>query len=289
MDLIKSNKLTGAKRLHRKYELDFMDGFIFSEDHEMDSNIIEFKSDSEPLFLKEIEEYREVQKKGLIKELRPLQVISVKDATLEQGTSEWLEARAGIITASNTPFDSKGKKIPTYENYVDKKVAEAYFVEMGITKEPTHNSEVMDLGHSLEPLAIANYEKRTGNKVVSKGLVVGELVRIGASTDGITTDSDFNKINIEIKSVFLSTYLSHLSREELTKKYYAQMQVQMFVLNIDVTHLLVQCQETDTVDLIITEVVRDEEYISNLIETLSCFQSDFAERYALLKENTRGI
>ncbi len=56
----------------------------------------------------------------------------------------------------------------------------------------------------------------------------------------------------------------------------------MYVLDIDLTHFLVQCQETDGLKLIIREVNRDEEYISNMVETIKDFEKDFKEKYDLL-------
>ena len=284
MKLIQATKQTGAKRLHRRYLLENYDNFGIFDEHNVGNGLVEFPIEMEEDFLNAVEIFREKQKAKLTKELRKVQVPKVTDATQEQGTKEWLQARAGIITASNTPFTIKGLKIPTYDTYVDKKVAEKFLLENGVEKEDTYNSRTTELGHILEPKAIEEYERVTGNKVISKGLVVGTDSLIGASTDGITSDKDFNKINIEIKSVFLSTYLSELTRREMVKKYYGQMQIQMYVLDIDLTHFLVQSQETDLVPLIIREVKRDEEFISNAIETLKCFEADFAERYEMLKQ-----
>ncbi len=282
MNLININKQTGAKRLHRKYLIENMGDFVFSKAHFLEKNIIEFETIFEEDFKTEVEDFKKDQRTIQTKELRVIQVPTVKDATLEQGTKEWLQARVGIITASSTPFTIKGLKIPTYDDYVNKKVAEAFRLENGLTREDNHTSVILDNGIQLEPRAIENYEKETGNKVVSKGLVVGVDMKIGASTDGVTTNDSFNKINIEIKSVLLHTYLSELTKGSLVNKYYAQMQVQMYVLDIDLTHFLVQCQETDGLKLIIREVNRDEEYISNMVETIKDFEKDFKEKYDLL-------
>lgn len=282
MKLIKATKLTGAKRLHRKYEVENMEDFTPTIECEKDKNIFEFDIKLEDEFLKDIERFSVVQKDRLSKELRKVNIPNVSDATHEQGTKEWLQARSGIITASDTPFNQYGLKIPTFDAYVDAKVADAYMVENGITKEDNYNSNVMSLGLELEPLAIEKYEDMTGFKVSQKGLVVSKDNKIGASPDGVTTDDDFNKINIEIKSVMLKHYIAQLDREEQTKKYKAQMQVQMYIMDIDVTHFIVQCQEDTTLPIILKEVYRDEEYISNMIGTLKEFESAFHERYGNL-------
>jgi len=283
MRIIKATKRTGAKRLHRKYLLENSEGFVFDKPHTLKDEYIEFSSDDETYFLESVEEYGKEQKESALKELRAVHIPNVMDATLEQGTKEWLQARIGLITASKTPFTIKGTKIPTYKEYVNSKVAEKFLLELGIEKESI-SSKTLDLGHELEPQAIERYEKQTGNKVETKGLVVGKDIMLGASTDGIAFDQDFNTFNIEIKSVFLSTYLSELIDGALVKRYYAQMQVQMYILDMDMTHFLVQSQDTDKVGLIIREVPRDEEFIYNMIETIKEFEVDFKERYTQLKE-----
>jgi predicted phage-related endonuclease len=277
MQLISTKKLTGAKRNFRRYEVENFEDFSF-KDYEIIDNEIEVHKDEESYFLDAVSIFRDEQKERLEAEYRVKNVIKVKDSTNNQGTKEWLNSRMGIVTASDTPFNKDGKKIPSFDEYVDKKVTDKLLSEMGIQKE-NFKSEAMERGNELEHFAIKEYKKITGNEVVEKGLVVGEELPIGASTDGIAIDESFSKVNIEIKSVFLKNYIAELTRGTLTKKYYAQMQTQMFVLDIDVTHFLVQCQEVDTFKLIIREVHRDEEFICNLIETLKEFEVAFNRRY----------
>ena len=279
MKIIKAEKQTGAKRLHRKYALENAGDFKFSQEHEVIDGCIEFESKYEGIFLEEVYDFSEKQKEKQIKELRNKQKIDVVDAQGEQGTEEWLNSRLGIITASETPFTIKGTKIPTFDTYVYNKVAEKVRQDLGLKPLYTPTNQAMELGKELEHLAIERYEKITGMSGQTKGLVVGVDSMIGASVDGVTTDDDFNKINIEVKTVSISRYLAQMHSKSLSKEYYAQMQVQMFIMDIDVTHFLVQCSETDKLDLLIDEVPRDEEFIYNLIQTLKDFESMFNEVY----------
>jgi hypothetical protein len=118
---------------------------------------------------------------------------------------------------------------------------------------------------------------------VQKGFVKAKSLMFGASPDGITTDEDFNTINIEIKNVTLPRYIAELHSKAVSKEYNTQVQVQMSILNIDKTHFLVSCQETDKLPLLINEIERDEIFISNMIETIKEFERDFQERYEKVK------
>ena len=130
MQLIKIEKLTGAKRLYRKYFIDQKGNFEFSQPHEMlDADTIEFEAILETEFKAEIEEYRPIQKAELSKIARTKNTTVTKEIEASQGTKEWLNSRIGIITASKTPFDVNGNKIQTYDTYVNEKVAEAFIFE----------------------------------------------------------------------------------------------------------------------------------------------------------------
>ena len=59
----------------------------------------------------------------------------------------------------------------------------------------------------------------------------------------------------------------------------------MYMLGCDETHLVTQCQEVSgqPLDIIISTIERDEEFISNMIETVKMYEYDFAMRYARLE------
>jgi hypothetical protein len=122
---------------------------------------------------------------------------------------------------------------------------------------------------------------------VQKGFVKAKSLMFGASPDGITTDEDFNTINIEIKNVTLPRYIAELHSKAVSKEYNTQVQVQMSILNIDKTHFLVACQETDQLPLMINKIERDEIFISNMIETIKEFEREFKERYELISKKIK--
>lgn len=291
MKLIEIEKLKGAKRLHRQYKITNRDNFKYDGICEwISDSLIEFPSEHEAIFQSDVASYREHQIKELSKEMRIENVIQTVENEAKQGSDEWLKARIGIITASKTPFTSKGLPIPTYDTYVNGKVADAFIENNGGEKEESYTSEAMQIGTELEHYAIEDYEEFMGVEVEARGLIVGKDMMIGASPDGVTVDVERNIINIEVKSVLLRTYLSELHSNTVTKRYNTQMQVQMFMLNCDVTNLVVQCQQNTGQPLmtIIRKVYRDEEFVSNMIETIKQYEMDFKLRYDMLTNSIKS-
>jgi len=289
---IEANKITGeAKRGERIYELTpfFMPTFPFKRD----GNRIIFSSEYENSLKENIEEENKKRLNTyLLAKRAENKPNKIKEVCVKQGTKEWLLLRKGLVTASKPCFNSKGLPIQSFNEYVNKKVADKFeseilgeaLIEEELEKE--FKNEVMQNGNDLEAKAIARYEEITGNKVVHKGFVTGDS--FGVSHDGITTDKNFNKINIEVKNLITNTYLSQLTHRVAEKRYYAQMQMQMYVLDCDLTHLVIQCQREEKLgvemELLIVEVKRDEEFIMNMMETLKKFEKEFDYRYKILSE-----
>ena len=283
MDLIKIEKQTGAPRLHRKYLVENIGDFVFEHDHIKEDGHIIFPSSLEDIFKQDVIDYRANQKIELSKILRSENSYSTSENSYKQGTKEWLNKRIGIITASKTPFDISGKKIPTYDAYVNEKVADAFIFNNGGDATEKYTSDAMAIGTELEQYAIERYEEVTGNIVDTRNLIIADSLKIGASPDGVTT-IDGKLVNVEVKSVFLKSFLSEIVSGYITKSYKAQLQTQMFILDCDTTHLVIQTQQRSgqALDIIISEVERDEEYVCNMIETIEQYEKDFSDRYSLL-------
>jgi len=292
MQLISIEKLTGAKRLHRKYTILNGELFEFSRDHEelkntdnTNARIFEFKVEDEEAFKFEVEEYRQRQKAALSKIARKENTVTIKEIDAEQGTKEWLAARVGLITASKTPFDVKGNPIPTFNKYVWEKVADAFMKNNGVEPEDTFTSEAMERGTKLEHYALERYEEVTQNQVDTRSLLIADNLMVGASPDGVV-ERDGMTINVEVKSVLLKSYIGELQANYVSNNYMTQVQVQMFMLNSDLTHFVVQCQQVsgEPLDIIIREIRRDEEFISNMIETIKKYEREFRYVYGELEE-----
>lgn len=103
----------------------------------------------------------------------------------EQGSEEWLNARLGVITASQAHalLPNKRTKTPTYkearQTYMNQLIGE---VCTGYSEEL--NAKALQWGKDNEEAAIAAYEFVTGNAVEKIGLVYkDETKRCGASAD----------------------------------------------------------------------------------------------------------
>lgn len=146
----------------------------------------------------------------------------------QQGSLEWMMARAGIPTASEfdallTPeFKLRTGEMP--KTYLAKKVAESWIGG----PLPQFNAWDMDQGKILEQEAIPFYELETGETVTRCGLITTDDGRVGCSPDGLVGD-DFG---IEVKCPEMHTHVRYLLSGELPKEYAAQVHGGMFVTGL---------------------------------------------------------
>lgn len=161
---------------------------------------------------------------------------------LVQGTPEWLEARAGLITASKVsdlvktvkPRKTKADPDPVpFLAIADADTANSLVKELAVQQvtgliEPTAPSWAMRRGTFLEPHARFDYEMVTGNNVEEVGLIVREdktSERIGYSPDGLVGDDGL----IEIKCMNARRHNEiHLTRQPLPE-HVAQLQTGLWV------------------------------------------------------------
>ena len=141
-----------------------------------------------------------------------------------QGTDEWLNARAGMITASRivdmmTKLKGGGRGA-TATNYMAELVAERL---TGVPSEHFQSS-AMKWGTEHEPEARSLYAFMVGTNVEEVGFVVHpEFDFAGASPDGLVGDNGL----IEIKCPNTATHISTLLSKSIDRKYILQMQWQM--------------------------------------------------------------
>ena len=154
--------------------------------------------------------------------------------TVLQGKSpDWLIERQSRITASKAHQILKARKSTTRHKY--------FF------SSPPSDIESLKYGRELEKEAKAKYERVTSNKVLDCGLVIlHSQPWLASSPDGISINSDGQKYVLEIKCPWSkreSTDLdvSYLEGGTLKKAhpYYCQVQLQLYVTNIDVAHFFV--------------------------------------------------
>jgi hypothetical protein len=110
----------------------------------------------------------------------------------EQGSPEWLQARAGACTASRfSDARARLKRKSGDKNVGDfTDACESYARLLAIERiagEPldeTFQTYAMRRGHELEPVARALYMERTGYVVEESGVLLSDDRRVGYSTDG---------------------------------------------------------------------------------------------------------
>lgn len=105
-----------------------------------------------------------------------------------QGSDEWFKARLGLPTASMfSVIMAEGKDggdSMTRQQYLYRLAGEQITGEQA---EETFKSRAMERGKEMEPLAVEDYEHRTGRKVTRVGFAsnFSGLKRCGASADGL--------------------------------------------------------------------------------------------------------
>ena len=178
----------------------------------------------------------------------------------EQGTDEWLAARLGKPSASmfSKLITMTGKPSASADGYINQLLAE----RLTGKSEPHYQSEAMALGTEREPLARADYEFISGNKVDQFGFILDDTESYGCSPDGLIGDS--SEGGLEVKCPAQTTQAGYWRDPQSgVKKYYQQIQGCMWVTgrkwwdffsyHPDMPHVLVR-------------VKRDEEYIEKLSE-----------------------
>lgn len=150
---------------------------------------------------------------------------------IQQGTTEWYEARAGIPTAS--AFDRlitpTGKPSSQADAYYYQLLAE---YATGETDEDSYSGFWMDRGKELEPEARLGYRLQTGRKISEVGFVYrDESKMVGCSPDGLALDG--NKRGCEIKCPKKVNHAAYYLEAACPKKYIAQVQGSMWITEFD--------------------------------------------------------
>ena len=141
-----------------------------------------------------------------------------------QGSPEWLQARAGKVTASR--INDVLAKIKTGEA-ADRRNYRAQIIAEILTGEPAETGFVsaeMKWGTEQEPYARAAYECKNGVLVDQVGMVIHPRIERGAaSPDGLVDPDGL----VEIKCPNTATHLDYILAGEAPAKYQNQMLWQM--------------------------------------------------------------
>ena len=143
---------------------------------------------------------------------------------LQQGSLQWLEARAGVLTASEAKNLVTPKwKIRTgemVETLVATKLAEKWIGPL-----PSFSAFATEQGNILEESAIPAYEIEYGVEVKRVGLILSDDGRTGCSPDGLLGDD----CGLEIKSLQPVHHCKCLMDGGVPEDYLAQIHFSLWV------------------------------------------------------------
>lgn len=207
----------------------------------------------------------------------------------EQGTPEWLQARAGAITASqfatavsvlerNSGKRSKGDPTAAAEKYAGDIAIERI---SGKPYGEPPKAWVLDRGHELETLARKSYEQRFGNLAYEAGICKTDDDWFGYSTDGLVDDDGL----IEIKCPIASDKIIEMLQTGDVSEYIHQMQGGMWITGRQWCDFIMFVPDLAPVgrDLFVKRIVRDDDFIETMEAQLINFRSKVMELEAFFR------
>jgi putative phage-type endonuclease len=150
----------------------------------------------------------------------------MENLMVEQGSVEWLNARLGVITASNVSKALAKKGTETRNSYLMELVGQV------ATREVEEIfGKALEWGKANESAARAAYEFETGKAVQQVGLFYAKDKRFGASPDGIIPDL---KKGLEIKCPMTpKVHVDFLANDKIKSEYLMQIQFGLYVTGLE--------------------------------------------------------
>lgn len=204
----------------------------------------------------------------------------------EQGTAEWLNARAGKVTASK--IGDVMAKIKTGESAARKDYRAQIVAEI-LTGKPqgsTFTNEEMRWGTEQEPLARAAYETAKGVMVDQVGFVVHPTIdRAGCSPDGLVDEIGL----LEVKCPKTTTHLTYLLDGRVPSQYQPQMLWQMACTETEWCDFVsFDPRLPDDLQLFVVRFKRDQERIDAMVDEVKTFLREVDEILASIKNRRKA-
>lgn len=195
---------------------------------------------------------------------------------LQQGTDEWLAARAGKFTGSR--FNNLMARLWNGEPGASCRNLLASLVIERLTGRPveTYQNDAMRRGTELEPLARSAYIAKSGTWVTEVGFCVhDELPFVGVSPDGLVGEDGL----LEIKCPSAEAkHLDALLKGAHATEYRWQIQGQLWVTGRKWCDAVsYDCRWPEYLQLAVTRVERNEDDITQL-ETECMRSNEVVER-----------
>ncbi len=209
-----------------------------------------------------------------------------------QGTSEWLSARSGLITASRF-CDARAKLTKASKNgkvgdpsgaaieYAWKTAIERI---AGTPVGDTFETWQMRRGTALEPHARLAYESSTGNLASEAGIALTDDGVFGYSSDGLIDADGMIEIKCPAASQKIGT--TWANPERAADEYIDQIMGGMWITGRKWCDLVIYCPWLEPVgkDLFVQRLERDEAFIEELEEDLLGFKQLVDQFEAKLRE-----
>lgn len=213
----------------------------------------------------------------------------MKFLEVQQGSAEWLQARAGKITAScfADSISTCQRKYGAREVGDPTAVAERYAADLAIERisnaphgEPP-KAWVLDRGHEMEAHARRLYEARTGSFVTESGICIDDGGVFAYSSDGLVDDDGL----IEIKAPIDSTKIITMWQTGDTSEYDHQIQGGMWITGRKWCDFIMYVPDLAAVgkDLYVKRIFRDDAFIDDMVARLVKFDQLVAGYEAVLR------
>jgi exodeoxyribonuclease (lambda-induced) len=205
----------------------------------------------------------------------------------QQGTPQWLQARCGVITASEyeTAISKLSRTSGKRKAGDPTAASDKYAFEKAIERisgkpygEPP-KAWVLDRGHRMEEHARIAYEAKFGEMVTESGIVLADDSLFGYSTDGLVGDDGL----VEIKSPIDGLKIGEMFMSGDVSEYMHQIQGGMWITGRKWCDLIMYVPDLEAVgnDLYVKRVERDDNFIDAMVEELITFNHR-VEGYRLL-------
>lgn len=146
---------------------------------------------------------------------------------IEQGSSEWLKMKLGVISASNVHKAIAKKGTEAREGYISELVAQIATREM-----PQIDGPALRWGKENEQSARSAYEMVTGYDVEELSFIYSSDKRLGASPDGL---SNKRTRGLEIKCPYTSkVHIDFLLMDKIKLEYQYQVQFSLYVTGLEI-------------------------------------------------------
>ncbi len=193
----------------------------------------------------------------------------------KQHTTEWAQARLGVVTASEadallTPlFKIRTGDGP--ETYLHRKVCEKFLMWSG----DSGGTWEMEQGNIIESIAIPWFAFQHEVNPQKVGFCVSDDGRVGCSPDALLGDDD----GLEVKAPQPPTHLKYLLKGEVPPEYRVQVHFAMYVTGRPRWTFVSFSRQLPS---LVVRVERDEKIQATIHEAVELFYSKFDPIYANL-------